>query len=234
PANNYSDYYQKIIKNLKELVKNDINIKIGTVVTNNNISNMEEFINELISYKVKAVQIDPVKFSGRAANFNDNYNMYRPKVEEYIEIFEKCLEIGQKKCLPVFNQTIARMFRPAKFFCDLQAAKNAVAIDAYGNILHCCEIQGSNNKLKDHFTNGNISTRLIRNYQGYKSKKKECNDCFAKYFCAGGCPINNYYVTGNLKNVDEYYCKIAALSTEVFIKNQINRILRERNARSRC
>ncbi len=47
--------------------------------------------------------------------------------------------------------------------------------------------------------------------------KKECNDCFAKYFCSGGCAAASYLATGNIKGQDKMYCDLMKMRTEFAI-----------------
>ena len=37
---------------------------------------------------------------------------------------------------------------------------------------------------------------------------KECDDCFARFFCSGGCVANAFHATGHLDGVYEYGCKL--------------------------
>jgi uncharacterized protein len=38
--------------------------------------------------------------------------------------------------------------------------------------------------------------------------KKECDDCWAKLYCSGGCAANAYHATGSVNGAYEYGCKL--------------------------
>ena len=38
--------------------------------------------------------------------------------------------------------------------------------------------------------------------------RPECNDCWAKLYCSGGCAANSYHATGDIQGVYEYGCKL--------------------------
>ncbi len=47
--------------------------------------------------------------------------------------------------------------------------------------------------------------------------KNECRECFAKYFCSGGCAAASFNATGDIKGQDVMYCKLMRLRTEFAI-----------------
>ncbi len=38
--------------------------------------------------------------------------------------------------------------------------------------------------------------------------RKECQDCWAKLYCSGGCAANSYHATGSITGVYEYGCEL--------------------------
>ncbi len=52
------------------------------------------------------------------------------------------------------------------------------------------------NNIQDKFRNSNLYT------------KKECENCWANFYCSGGCPANGYMATDDINGVYEYGCKI--------------------------
>ena len=38
--------------------------------------------------------------------------------------------------------------------------------------------------------------------------RKECNDCWARLYCSGGCAANAYHATGSVNGIYEYGCKL--------------------------
>ena len=57
----------------------------------------------------------------------------------------------------------------------------------------------------DKKVNGNISDTF---FNSNLLSKPACNNCFAKYFCSGGCAAHNISYGGGIDNPDEIYCQI--------------------------
>ena len=84
-----------------------------------------------------------------------------------------------------------------------------LAVTPTGDLYPCHQFVG-----QDDFCVGNI-------YEGVTNKKvikqfetcnvyshKECKDCFAKLYCAGGCAANAYFSKGDINEVYELGCKL--------------------------
>ena len=54
----------------------------------------------------------------------------------------------------------------------------------------------TNNPLRDEFKLCNVYAR------------PECDDCWAKLYCSGGCAANAYHTTGSIRGVYDYGCKL--------------------------
>ena len=54
----------------------------------------------------------------------------------------------------------------------------------------------TNNKLRDEFKLCNVYSR------------KECENCWAKLYCSGGCAANSFHTTGSINGVYEYGCEL--------------------------
>lgn len=49
---------------------------------------------------------------------------------------------------------------------------------------------------KDYFARANVYS------------KEGCKDCWAKFYCSGGCAANSYHATGSILGVYEYGCEL--------------------------
>ena len=47
--------------------------------------------------------------------------------------------------------------------------------------------------------------------------KKECRDCFARFYCSGGCAANSYNFHGSITDVYEIGCKLQQKRVECAI-----------------
>ncbi len=56
---------------------------------------------------------------------------------------------------------------------------------------------------------------------------KECEDCWARLYCSGGCAANAYHSTGSVTGVYEYGCKLFKKRMECAIAVAVDRALQE-------
>ncbi len=84
-----------------------------------------------------------------------------------------------------------------------------MAVTPWGDLYPCHQFVGeekfklgdiwqgvTNNEVVDEFASCNVYAR------------PECNDCWAKLYCSGGCAANAYHSTGSIKGVYKYGCEL--------------------------
>ena len=84
-----------------------------------------------------------------------------------------------------------------------------MAVTPWGDLYPCHQFVGdekfklgdvwngvSNLEIQNEFMKCNVYTR------------KECNDCWARLYCSGGCAANAYHATGSVNGIYEYGCKL--------------------------
>jgi len=84
-----------------------------------------------------------------------------------------------------------------------------MAVTPWGDLYPCHQFVGeekfklgnvwdgvTNTAIRDEFASCNVYTR------------KECENCWAKLYCSGGCAANSYHATGSVNGVYEYGCKL--------------------------
>ena len=84
-----------------------------------------------------------------------------------------------------------------------------MAVTPWGDLYPCHQFVGEekfklgnvwtgvdNTKVQDEFAACNVYTR------------EECNDCWAKLYCSGGCAANAYHATGSVNGIYSYGCEL--------------------------
>ena len=71
----------------------------------------------------------------------------------------------------------------------------------------------TNTKLRDEFKLCNVYSR------------KECENCWAKLYCSGGCSANSYHTTGSINGVYDFGCKLFRKRIECAIMVKISEAL---------
>ena len=84
-----------------------------------------------------------------------------------------------------------------------------LAVTPWGDLYPCHQFVGN-----EDFILGNVDKGVVRNdiTDEFKNcnvySKKECSDCFARFYCSGGCGANAYNFNNKIDSVYEVGCKI--------------------------
>ena len=84
-----------------------------------------------------------------------------------------------------------------------------LAVTPWGDLYPCHQFVG-----KEEFLLGNVRDGIRRGdiVEIFKScnvyARKECPDCFARYYCSGGCAANSYQFHGRIDSVYEIGCEL--------------------------
>ncbi len=93
-----------------------------------------------------------------------------------------------------------------------------VAITPKGEIFPCHQFVGN-----DEFKIGHVDTGIVKDdiVKGFKCAnvyaKEGCNECFAKYYCSGGCSANGYNFKGDILANHEPWCQLQRKRVEMAI-----------------
>ncbi len=84
-----------------------------------------------------------------------------------------------------------------------------MAVTPWGDLYPCHQFVGDEKYLMgniwDGVTNENIRDEF-RKCNVYS--RRECDDCWARLYCSGGCAANAYHATGSITGVYEYGCRL--------------------------
>lgn len=84
-----------------------------------------------------------------------------------------------------------------------------MAVTPWGDLYPCHQFVGEEQfKLGDIWT-GVTNKEVLNDFASCNVySRPECEDCWAKLYCSGGCAANAYHATGSVKGVYEYGCKL--------------------------
>lgn len=84
-----------------------------------------------------------------------------------------------------------------------------LAVTPTGELYPCHQFVGDKNYLMGDVWNGVTNTALRDEFKLCNAyARPDCNDCWAKLYCSGGCAANAYHATGSIKGVYDYGCKL--------------------------
>ena len=84
-----------------------------------------------------------------------------------------------------------------------------LAVTPNGDFYPCHQFVGDKNFLMGNVRDGITNTKLRDEFKLCNVySRKECENCWAKLYCSGGCAANSFHTTGSINGVYEYGCKL--------------------------
>lgn len=99
-----------------------------------------------------------------------------------------------------------------------------MAVTPWGDLYPCHQFVGDEKFKLGDIWNGVTNTETVEEFASCNVyARPECNDCWAKLYCSGGCAANAYHSTGSIKGVYKYGCELFKKRMECAIAVQIAR-----------
>ncbi|MBO5359603.1 MAG: thioether cross-link-forming SCIFF peptide maturase [Clostridia bacterium] len=97
-----------------------------------------------------------------------------------------------------------------------------VAVTPTGDIYPCHQFVGDEKYLLGNIYDGISNTEVQNEFKLCNAyARKECEDCWAKLYCSGGCAANSYHATGKITGIYEYGCELFKKRIECAVMLQI-------------
>ena len=82
-----------------------------------------------------------------------------------------------------------------------------LAVTPWGDLYPCHQFVGEEKFLLGNVDQGILREDICREFKKCNVyAKKECSQCFARFYCSGGCAANSYNFTGKINDVYEIGC----------------------------
>ena len=84
-----------------------------------------------------------------------------------------------------------------------------LAVTPWGDLYPCHQFVGNEDFLMGNVDEGVLRTDIRDEFkQCHVYAKEKCKDCFAKFYCSGGCAANSYNFTGNVNGSYDIGCEL--------------------------
>ena len=97
-----------------------------------------------------------------------------------------------------------------------------MAVTPWGELFPCHQFVGDSSYSLGNVWDGIIHPEVQEQFRKCNAySRPECKDCWAKFYCSGGCAANAYHATGNILGTYEYGCKLFKKRIECAIMLQV-------------
>jgi len=232
--------FNRIIDNIKMLIKAGVIVKINTAVHRYNLKELEGMYDLLKSLGVFVWRMTVSKDVGRYMRNKNKFSVEKKELSFYIKdiirLYLKDVKKTRSGIIVPLDMRIANIFKSEMLIkplisyklqdssCDYQ--KERVTIKSNGDVVPC-------GLLVDHVF-GNVRRddikRIINNKKLREIKNiaindiKECKICKYAHLCGGGCRVSSLAEYGDLLHKDSYAC----LCMNILFKD-VKKILQENN-----
>lgn len=101
-----------------------------------------------------------------------------------------------------------------------------VAITPDGDIYPCHQFVGHEEYRMGSLSDGTFNEDIKKEFAGcHVYSKPSCGECWAKFYCSGGCNANNYIYNGDIHSAHELSCKIMRKRLECAIVSRLKEML---------
>jgi uncharacterized protein len=208
---NNNGSYDRIVTKTQELIKERGNKSYfvrGTFTTKN--KDFSKDVMHLADLGFKEISVEPVVGEGKDLFFKEEdlpeiINEYDRLATLYIERLEDGkpfrfyhfnIDLGNEPCL--FKKVTA---------CG--AGYEYLAVSPTGELYPCHQFVGIEEFAIGNLDEGITNPELCKSFQDNTIFAKEvCRNCWAKFYCSGGCHANAYFSNGDITKPNEMSCTL--------------------------
>lgn len=221
PFRNGKGSYDFIVPKFKKLAesRNQKDYYIRGTFTRNNL----DFSNDIIEYAdlgFKQMSIEPV-----VASPEEPYSLREEDIPKILEEYDKlALEYIKRK-------KEGKGFNFFHFMIDLQqgpcvlkrmagcgSGTEYLAVTPWGDLYPCHQFVGQEEFLLGNVFEGITNTEVRDEFKLCNVYAKDkCRDCFAKFYCSGGCAANSYKFHGKITDAYDIGCEMERKRVECAI-----------------
>ncbi|MBQ9949888.1 MAG: thioether cross-link-forming SCIFF peptide maturase [Clostridia bacterium] len=221
PTANGKSSYDITLQNAKKLIakRGDGEYYIRGTYTCENLDFAEDVL-ELYRQGFKHISVEPVVLSE-----DSPYALKEEHLERIVAEYERLAEIITEDAkaggdLHFFHFNIDLSHGPClkRRVKGCGAGFEYVAISPTGEIYPCHQFVGDEDFRMGSVLSGEFNKKMQADFMKCSIFTKEkCRDCFAKYFCSGGCAANAQHYNGSIYKPHELTCAILKKRTECAI-----------------
>ena len=212
PGVNNEGTYDRIMKNLQYCIKhrNGEEYYVRGTFTRQNLDFTTD-VEDMLNHGFPAVSMEPVVGDDTADYSIKESDLPRVKDEydKLAKFFIKREEEGNPFFFFHFNMDLWRGPCLPKRLRGCGAGHEYLAVVPNGDIYPCHQFVGREGYVIGNVFEGLKNMKMMRDFRvNHVFSKPECVDCWAKFFCSGGCHANNEAYAGDIHKPYGITCEI--------------------------
>ncbi len=225
PSHNGKGSYDVIMPKFKRFAEtrdqNDYYVR-GTFTRNN--LDFAEDVRHLAELGFKQISVEPVVL--------DPADPYAIKEEDLPAIFEEYDKLAQYM---LEKRNLGERFNFFHYMIDLTggpcvakrlsgcgSGTEYLAVTPWGDLYPCHQFVGREEFLMGNVFDGIDRTDIVEEFKATSVYSKEkCKDCFAKFYCSGGCAANAYNEHGSINETYDIGCQMQRKRVECAIMLEV-------------
>ncbi|MGN1171720.1 MAG: thioether cross-link-forming SCIFF peptide maturase [Lachnospiraceae bacterium] len=197
--------YQKLAES-----RNQTNYYVRGTFTRYNLDFASDVMH-LADLGFEQISVEPV-----VASENEEYAIRREDIPRILEEYDKlAVELIRRKKegkgVNFFHFMIDLEGGPcvAKRLSGCGSGTEYLAVTPWGDFYPCHQFVGQEKFLMGNVDEGILRTDIRDNFKSCNVYAKEkCKECFARFYCSGGCAANSYNFHGNINDAYDIGCEL--------------------------
>ncbi len=213
----YDEVVPKYIKAAES--RNQMNYYVRGTFTRNNLDFSED-VKHLANLGFEQISVEPV-----VAADTEDYALREEDIPTILSEYDKLASeyIRRKKegkGFNFFHFMIDLEGGPcvAKRLSGCGSGTEYLAVTPWGDLYPCHQFVGQEEFLMGNVEEGIVRMDIVDTFKKCNVYAKEkCRDCFAKFYCSGGCAANAYHFSGDINGAYELGCELQRKRVECAI-----------------
>lgn len=199
--------------------RNQTNYYVRGTFTHHNLDFSKDVLH-LADLGFEQISVEPV-----VAQDTEEYAIKEADLPQLFEEYDKlAVEMIQRekegKGFNFFHYMIDLEGGPcvAKRLSGCGSGTEYLAVTPWGDLYPCHQFVGNEKFYMGNVFEGVKNTEIREEFRGCNVYAKEkCRDCFAKFYCSGGCAANSYNFHGDINNAYDIGCELQKKRVECAI-----------------
>lgn len=221
PFRNGKGSYNLIVPKFQKLAnsRNQTNYYVRGTFTHNNLDFSED-VKHLVELGFQQISVEPV-----VAPLEESYAIQKEDIPVLLEEYDKLAKYiiqsrREGKWFNFFHFMIDLSGGPcvAKRLSGCGSGTEYLAVTPWGDLYPCHQFVGKEEFLMGNVFDGIKNTKLREEFKNSNVYAKEkCKECFAKFYCSGGCAANSYNFHGTINDAYDIGCELQRKRVECAI-----------------